>query len=580
MRRFSDNAAMPVLKVVKGRSTAEEFSFADSVSIGRSPECTVQVFDDGASRRHAEVRLENGVWLAVDNGSANGLFVNGVRVERQALKTGDEVAVRNLVLLFLEDGATDRPTVVTAQRLDIRSTIEPSRARVGASVGGQEEELLGRLAALYRFHGILAEPRARLQQLIPQHLEEIFAPSRAALVLTDGDQGTYSRSVVEHVRRSSEAVLVCEPTEQLPKAVSLIAERVLGAIAAPIGDFGVLYVDRVSGELFTPDDLELLTSLASAATPALRPAALRGAPKRGVIKMIGESAPMRSLKDEIGRVAASNATVLVTGETGTGKELVARALHTGSGRSRGPFVAVNCAAFVDTLLEAELFGHEKGAFTGADRARPGRFEQAHKGTLFLDEVGELAQGLQAKLLRVIETREFHRVGATKSTRVDVRIVAATNRDLLRGDGFREDLYYRLGVVTLRCPPLRERGADIRKLASTFVAPKTFTEGALEKLDAYPWPGNVRELSNVCERCAVLTPGDLVDVDALPLEVRIGRADGMGRGEGGEPVPTLKEMEREMVVRALDATGGNRTKAAALLGITYPTLKKKIDAFGL
>jgi len=571
---------MPLLKVTKGRSTVEEFSFAESVTIGRSKDCAVRVFDEGASRRHAEVRREDGRWVVIDNGSANGLFVNGLLVDRHPLKTGDEIAVRNLVLLFLDDGAVDRPTVVTTQRLDIRSTIEPKRARVGAQVGGQEEELLGRLAALYRFHGILSEPRSRLRELIPAHLEQIFDPARAALVLADGDQGRYSRSVVEHVRSTGEAVLVCEPTEQLPQATSLITEKVLAAIAAPMGDFGVLYVDRIRGDLFSADDLELLTSLASAATPALRPAALRGTPKRGgAIKMIGDSAPMRALNDELDRVAASDATVLVTGETGTGKELVARALHTRSGRARGPFIAVNCAAFVDTLLEAELFGHEKGAFTGADRARPGRFEQAHKGTLFLDEVGELAQGLQAKLLRVIETREFHRVGATKSTRVDVRIVTATNRDL-RGEGFREDLYYRLGVVTLCCPPLRERGADIRKLAETFLAPKQFTDAALAKLDEYPWPGNVRELSNVCERCAVLTQGETVDVDALPLEVRIGRAGGKGRGEGGDRVPTLKEMEQEMVVRALDATGGNRTKAAALLGITYPTLKKKIDDFGL
>jgi len=565
--------------VVKGRSTAEEFSFDDEVSIGRSVECSVRVFDAGASRHHASVLCDGGKWFAVDNGSANGLFVNGLLVARHELKTGDEIAVRNLVMLFLEDGAVDRPTVVTSRRLDIRSTIEPVRARVGAPVGGKEDELLGRLAALYRFHGILAEPRGRLPGLITAHLEEIFAPARSALVLDDGDQGRYSRSVVDHVRSTGEAILVQEPTEQLPQATSLIAEKVLAAIAAPMGDFGVLYVDRTRGKSFTQDDLELLTSLASAATPALRPAALRTATKRGSSKMIGDSPPMRSLKDEIARVAPADATVLVTGETGTGKELVAHALHTQSGRSRGPFVAVNCAAFVDTLLEAELFGHEKGAFTGADRARPGRFEQAHKGTLFLDEVGELAAGLQAKLLRVLETREFHRLGATKTTRVDVRIVAASNRDL-RGEGFREDLYYRLGVVTLRCPPLRERGKDIRKLAETFLAPKTFTEAALVKLDAYPWPGNVRELSNVCERCAVLTVGDTVDVDALPLEVRIGKAEGKGRGEGAGSVPTLKEMEKEMVARALEATGGNRTKAAALLGITYPTLKKKIDDFGL
>ncbi|MHC4409023.1 MAG: sigma 54-interacting transcriptional regulator, partial [Planctomycetota bacterium] len=514
-----------------------------------------------------------GAWFAIDNRSVNGLFVNGRRVERQKLRTGDEVSVRNLTLLFLDDGATNRPTVVSDKALRIESRIEPKESRVG----GREEELLGRLAALYRFHGILGESRHRLNELIPLHLEEIFAPARAALVLPDGDRGTYSRSVIDHVRTEQEAILVREPEADLPQAASLVREKILSAMAAPLGAFGAVYVDRVSGEPFSSDDLELLGSLASAATPSLRPPTARVKRPDKPDRMLGESAPMRSLAKEISRVAPTDATVLISGETGTGKELVASALHSGSARARGPFIAVNCAAFVETLLESELFGHEKGAFTGADRARPGRFEQAHKGTIFLDEVGELAPGLQAKLLRVLETREFHRVGATKTTRVDVRIVAASNRDLKSGD-FREDLYYRLGVVTLHCPPLRDRGKDIDALATHFLADKKFSEEALEKLRAYPWPGNVRELRNVCERCSVLTSGTLVDVGDLPLEVRLGRSEGMGRGEG--KLVTLKEMEKEMVARALQATAGNRTKAAKLLGITYPTLKKKIDAFGL
>jgi len=288
--------------------------------------------------------------------------------------------------------------------------------------------------------------------------------------------------------------------------------------------------------------------------------------------MLGRSPAVQKLRDEIARVAPSPATVLITGETGTGKELVARALHALSPRAKGPFVAVNCAAFVETLLEAEIFGHEKGAFTGADRARPGRFEQAHGGTIFLDEVGELAPGLQAKLLRALETREFHRVGATKPTRVDVRIVAATNRDLKTG--FREDLYYRLSVVTLHCPALRDRPGDVRLLAEQFLG-KRFTDEAVAKLEAYRWPGNIRELRNVCERCAVMAKGERIDADALPLEIRLG---GPARAPG--EVKTLREMEEEMVARALEATGGNRTRAAKLLGITYPTLKKKIDEFGV
>ncbi len=565
---------MPQLRVVKGRTTATEFSFEGDITLGRAADCTIRLFDDAVSRHHAEIRREGAAWVAVDNSSANGLYVNGRRVDRQVLKTGDEIAIRDLVLLFLGDGAVDRPTVVSSAPLDIKSRVEPSSARVA---GGREEELLARLAALHAFHGILSQPRATLREQVVPQLEQVFAPARAALVLPEGDVGRYSRSVIDHVRGEGQAILVHDPADQLPGSNSLIEERVLCAMAAPLGDFGVLYVDRISGEPFADEDLELLASLANAATPALRPASLRPPARRGKQTMIGESRPMRTLQDEIARAAPSDATVLVTGETGTGKELVARALHVRSARSRGPFVAVNCAAFVDTLLEAELFGHEKGAFTGADRARAGRFEQAHKGTLFLDEVGELAPGVQAKLLRVLETREFHRIGAAKTTRVDVRIVAATNRDLKGGD-FRDDLYYRLGVVTLNCPALRERGGDIALLATHFIAPKRFTDAALEMLGNYAWPGNIRELGNVCERCTVMASGDVIDADALPLEVRLG--GGTPGPEAAGAVPTLKEMEREMVVRALDATGGNRTKAAALLGITYPTLKKKIDQFGL
>lgn len=555
---------MPTLKVVSGRTTAEEFAFDESVTIGRATDCDVRVFDEAASRHHAVIQCEDGRWIAADNNSVNGLYVNGRRVERQALRTGDEVAVRNLTLLFLDDGATDRATVVSNRALRVESRIEPREA----AKGGREEELLARLAALYRFHGILGEPRAKLCALIPTQLEETFAPARAALILPDGDRGRYSSTVVEQARSSGEAILVSGGT-------GASDEPVVSAMAAPLDDFGAIYVDRLESTPFTKSDLELLGSIASAATPALRPASARAKRAGSSDRMLGESKAIQSLLGEIERVAPSDATVLISGETGTGKELVARALHTRSPRSRGPFVAVNCAAFVDTLLEAELFGHEKGAFTGADRQRIGRFEQAHKGTIFLDEVGELAAPLQAKLLRVLETREFHRVGATKTTRVDVRIVAASNRDL-RAEGFREDLYFRLGVVTLLCPPLRDRDGDVDLLARHFLRDHTFTDAALSKLREYPWPGNVRELRNVCERCSVMADGPVIDVDELPLEVRLGRADTPDR----DKLLTLKEMEKEMVARALDATGGNRTKAAALLGITYPTLKKKIDAFGL
>ncbi|MHC4971813.1 MAG: sigma 54-interacting transcriptional regulator [Planctomycetota bacterium] len=558
---------MPTLRVARGRSTAPEFQFTDTVVIGRADDCDVRVFDEAASRHHAVVRREGDDYVALDQDSLNGLYVNGRRVERHVLRTGDEITVRNLTLVFVAEGATERPTVIS-ERLTIQSRLEP----VDARVGGDDEGLLGRLAAVYRFADVLNTPPRRLRAAIVAALEEALAPCSAALVLPDGNVGTFSHSVVDHARGQKEAVLVREPRVDMPQASSLVAEKILCAMAAPLGGFGALYVHRQEGEAFAPADLELLTALANAATPCLRPADAPPPTAAPADEMIGASPAMKALREEIAQIAPTAATTLILGETGSGKELVARALHALSPRARGPFVAINCAAFVENLLEAELFGHEKGAFTGADRARSGRFEQAHGGTIFLDEVGELAPGLQAKLLRVLESREFHRLGAAKPTRVDVRIVAASNRDL-RGGEFREDLYYRLSVVSILCPPLRERAGDVRLLAQAFLGERTFTDKALAKLEAYDWPGNIRELKNVCERCAVLARGDTVDVDALPLEIRLGHA---GATTDRGAVKTLREMEAEMVARALEATGGNRTQAAKLLGISYPTLKKKID----
>ncbi|MHC4960114.1 MAG: sigma 54-interacting transcriptional regulator [Planctomycetota bacterium] len=540
---------MAVLRVTKGRSTSDQFELKSRVVVGRATDADIRLFDDAASRQHAVVSREGESYVVKDLGSTNGTFVNGRRVERHVLKSGDELAIRDLRLIFMDDGDAERATVIEDQKVSIISRIEPKRARVS----GGEDVLLGRLAAVYRFTSVLSGPTRRLKKSIVKALEETFAPCRAALVLPGGDIGTFDRSVVDHVRRKGEAVASQDQ-----------------AMAAPLGRYGALYVE---GRAFREDDLELLTALANAATPVLQPPAVRPAGGGDAPAMIGDSPVMRKLREEIARVAPAETTVLVTGETGSGKELVARALHAQSLRGTRPCVAVNCAAFVETLLEAELFGHEKGAFTGADRAHPGCFEQAHTGTLFLDEVGELAPGLQAKLLRVLETKEFRRLGATKTTRVDVRVVAATNRDLKGSADFREDLYYRLGVITIECPPLRARGGDIDLLAAAFLPDgKSFSEGALETLRGYAWPGNVRELKNICDRCAVLAEGDVIEADMLPLELRLGGQPALETGE----VKTLKEMEREMVIRALEATGGNRTKAAKLLGITYPTLKKKID----
>ena len=323
-------------------------------------------------------------------------------------------------------------------------------------------------------------------------------------------------------------------------------------------------------------------------------ASAAGDSRLGRFGIIGQTAAMQQIYSMVDRVAASPSTVLVTGESGTGKELVARALHTASERASGPFIQVNCGAIPESLFESELFGHERGAFTGAVTARPGRFELAHGGTLFLDEVGELPKDMQVKLLRVLQDRTFERVGGVRSMTVDVRLVAATNRDLLkevRAGSFREDLYYRLNVVPIQLPPLRERLDDLPLLVDHFIrrfntrlgrSVEGASPAALSALMAWHWPGNIRELENLMERAVLLTesqqvgPRDLPGLDAVP-----------------QPTPDVEELglkeyvrvytaqlERARIQRVLRESGGNVTHASRKLGISRKSLQMKMKDYGL
>jgi len=304
-------------------------------------------------------------------------------------------------------------------------------------------------------------------------------------------------------------------------------------------------------------------------------------------QMIGASPSFRRMLTLIEQIADSSATVLIQGESGTGKELAARAIHERSARRTGPFVAVNCAALPDTLLESELFGYEKGAFTGAAGRKEGRFELAHGGTLFLDEVADLSLVTQPKILRVLQEGEFERLGGTRTLQVDVRIVAATNQDLaemVKEKRFREDLYYRLNVITIRVPPLRERHEDIGVLAQHYLrvyAAKNgrklegFSNEALERLDSYAWPGNVRELENLIERSVLLARKDRIDAEDLPEEIA-----GVKRPPRdailGLVGTSLAEIERRLLDETLRITGGNKTQAAKLLGIDVRTVARKLE----
>jgi len=374
-----------------------------------------------------------------------------------------------------------------------------------------------------------------------------------------------------------------------------------GMAAAPLRfreeTLGVVEVlNRRGGGQFEPADLRVLQVFANLAAIAafhaqrhesvVREVAGLRAGSAAADDMVGTSTALEDVRRLCGRVAASNATVLLLGETGTGKELAARYIHRQSTRRDGPFIAVNCAALPATLLESELFGHEAGAFTGASSAKPGRFELAEGGTLFLDEIGDMSADMQMRLLRVLQEREYMRVGGTRARSCDVRVIAATHHDLkeaLRGGTFREDLYYRLNVFPVVVPPLRERREDVPALAAHFVektarelgrkVPLVVSE-ALARLCAYEWPGNIRELRNVLERAVLLCEGGEIDVADLPLETAgppAGAAAGSGRSR-------LAESERGLIVAALEAHGWHQTAAAAALGITRDNLRYRMRKY--
>ncbi len=311
-------------------------------------------------------------------------------------------------------------------------------------------------------------------------------------------------------------------------------------------------------------------------------------------QIIAQSPKMTELLKTVDKIAASNASVLIEGESGTGKELIARRIHELSSRKQQPFIAVHCAALTETLLASELFGHEKGAFTGAADRKKGRFERADHGSLFLDEIGEISKDTQVKLLRVLQEGEFERVGGTKTIKVDVRLIAATNKTLLdevQQQKFREDLYYRINVIYLKVPPLRDRKEDIAPLVNAFIRQyaalntkkiRGITQDALEALVEYNWPGNIRELRNIVERMIVLSSGDMLTLEQIPEDIRQGRPPSAGANGNAslQGISRITDAEKELIQKALQETRGNKSTAAEKLGISRRTLYRKLEEYKL
>jgi transcriptional regulator with GAF, ATPase, and Fis domain len=615
----------PRLVFVAGplRDTVVELGDAE-VSIGRDSTNSVRVADSLLSRRHCVARRGDAGFLLADLDSLNGTFVNGKPVREHALRNGDRISIGESLIVFLsgEAGAPEQlsnPVELSDLGMSARSTL---RLKVSDALAPSEGAGGAPLAPLARDLALLVKVSTAInsvrgtealeREIIGLVFEVVPAERGAILLLGEGGEVVsefalereggrgaavvVSRTVVRQVLEEGEAFLGNDLVEggSALSAESLKVSRISSLLCAPLVLFGralgVIYLTAVDPSThFDEDHLRLISVISGLAAVAINNARhveqiegendLLRAASRVEHGMIGESEAMRKVYQLVARVAPADSTVLIRGESGTGKELAAQALHQNSARRERPFVAINCAALTETLLESELFGHERGAFTGALAQKKGKLEVADGGTLFLDEVGELAPVLQAKMLRVLQEREFERVGGTRTIRVDVRVVAATNRDLeeaVRAGAFRQDLYYRLNVVSFEMPALRDRREDIPLLATHFAAKygakfKRRVTGvsakARECLAAYDWPGNVRELENAIERAVVLGSTASILPEDLPETVLEAEP---AEGPGAPPVTryheAVREAKRQLITRALEQSAGGVTEAARALGV--------------
>ncbi|MBN9519551.1 sigma 54-interacting transcriptional regulator [bacterium] len=615
-------------------------------SLGRAPTNRIVLRDDLCSREHAEVFPAEGGWFVRDLGSLNGTHVNGEQLRReQRLAARDDLRVGRVEFVFIEDLTqlpdVPQPVARATDKTDglaIKKRLGQTRYHPPAAPTAAPPPELPRadsrvspgqaLAVLYKLALDMADaasPAELGEMVVDAAFRATPAEVGAVLALKEGREfepivyrhrgtghPTYHKvsNFVSHEVLSTKQAILAENValERALKDRDSIADlKVASLICAP-----VMWEDQVLGlfhlyranvtAALNPDDLEFTLAVArqlGTAWHTLRKQATLSVEVRNLkdqlrieSEMVGGSPALATIEDQVGRVAATKATVLIRGESGVGKELVARAIHSSSPRKDGPFVTLNCAALTETLLESELFGHEKGAFTGATERMIGKFEAADAGTIFLDEIGEMAATTQAKFLRVLEGQSFERVGGNTPIKVDVRVVAATNRpleDAVRAGSFRRDLFFRLQVVQLDVPPLRDRPDDVPPIADHFLKRfvretgrklRGFTPAAVDKLKAYRWPGNVRELRNVVERAVALGAGPVIDAADIWLsELDVG-APVIGASPGVYKPETIDEVEKRHIEATLRHTDWNKSQAAAILGIERSTLDRKIKGYNL
>ena len=586
---------MPRLVVHEPGGVATSVQVGDEVLIGRDTGMQVALGDAKVSRHHATISRSGDAWIVVDAGSRHGTFVNGERVSRQALRDGDRLQIGATVLRFEEVDDSSAVALHLTQteevRPDDRLQVFYRLAEATAAIDDAETALRRALAAIVAVlgcdRGVIALGTS------PQTMRRAAEVQARDLVI--------GRVVIDAVLVRGEAVLLAGPDA----GPTLDRQGVRSAMAAPLRvggrTLGLVHVDDCGrADRFGQDDLALLVAVARIAGVIVdvsaryeRVVALVevAQQERVAPDLIGKSDAIRRVRHELERFAATDLPIHLTGESGVGKELVARAIHAASPRRAASFVAVNCAAMPDTLLESELFGHVRGAFTGADKARRGKLALADRGTLFLDEVADLSPAAQAKLLRVLEDGEVVPVGSEAATRVELRVVSASHKDLGRAvaDGrFRQDLYYRLAGAEIAIPALRERGADTAELAQVFLdrirqqrpAPSRLSAEAVAAMTAYPWPGNVRELRHAIERACAIAVGDAIEPGDLALRSPIaGAAAGPpATGTLASQYAALDATERRLVEQAMAAAAGNVSEAARLLGITRIMMKRRLDRF--
>jgi transcriptional regulator with GAF, ATPase, and Fis domain len=645
------------LVVVEGPDAGREFELPmRGGAVGRGEGSLVQLTDPTVSRQHGMIELRDGALCWVDDSGRSRTLINGAPTAARELEAGDEIVIGATKLVYLPDDgvAVTRASSHVTMEVGSRQLIALSASDTGDFRARRQLAALAQLGD--RLRGDAAGGRAAAARAACDAALTALAAHRAFVLSAPASSAARSRvAPVAAAVGAGETTQLQAPAELVDKVVNgrqVVTAETGGRalIAAPIHGsaddvVGILWIDRRGAPWDQTDTLAAgcLAHLAGAAwvgadarDQLVRRADALDEQLNGPLAdpdFVGRSAAAQRVVAFVTRVGPSDATILLGGESGSGKEMVARAIHRASRRAKGPCVAVNCAALTDSLIESELFGHEKGAFTGATDKKAGRFEMADRGTLFLDEVGELPLGLQTKFLRVLEERRFERVGGQKALEVDVRVVAATNRDLaemVRRGTFREDLYYRLSVIQIEVPPLRERLDDVPLLAEFFLARfrnqaarriAGFAPDALAAMTRYAWPGNVRELRNAVERAVVLGDRDqiiaadlppqvlaaaapprvrpspptpplgshsaaLASVTIDPLPVPLGApptappAAPAASAAAARPARSLRELEKQGILAALAATGGNKAQAAAILEIDRSTLYKKLKDYDI